>query len=575
MVDVVKLLEPVSRIRHRRTAPLVLELDLTEELAEEVPGDPLGQFVAMRRQRLSDVVEGLRRAERDPRVKALVARIGSRPLGFGRVQELREAIARFRRSGKPTVAWSESFGDFGPGTVPYYLASAFEEIVLLPSGTVGLTGLSLTTRFVREATDKIGVEYEVSARHEYKTALNTFTERGFTEAHREASSRIVESLSEQVVQAVAEGRGLDVEEVRSLVGRGPFLAAEALDAGLVDRLGYRDEIYAELLGRFRGSLSGAGSEPAHLQFVSRYQRMQSLAGRVPAVQRGDQVALVTGIGQIEPGRSRRSPLGGLTMGSDTVAAALRAARRDPHVRAVVFRVDSPGGSYVASDIIRREVRLTEEAGKPVVVSMGDFAASGGYFVAVGAGTIVAQPGTLTGSIGVFMGKVVLSELLRRVGVASDSVDYGAHAGMFGSDHRFSASEWERVNAMLDHIYDDFTAKVAEARGKSREEVHELARGRVWTGADAAAHGLVDELGGIETAARLARERAGLPSTTPLRPFPRPNPLERLVPAESSEDRGAAVTRIRLGSWGPLAGVSALLGLPAAGPLVLPGTWEIR
>ncbi|GAA3988440.1 signal peptide peptidase SppA [Thermobifida alba] len=570
MVDVAKLFDPVTAIRRRRSAPLVLELDLTEGITDEPPGDPLGQLMAMRRQRLFDVVEGIRRGARDPRVRALVVKIGSHPIGMAKVQELRQAVAVFRRAGKATVAWSESFGEFGPGSLPYYLATAFEEIVLLPSGSVGLTGVSAENTFFGEAVEKLGVEYQAGARHEYKTAVNVFTERGFTEPHREASGRIVESFTEQLVAGISAGRDLTEDTVRALIDRGPFLAAEALESRLVDRIAYRDEIYTELLDR-----CSAPGAPAHLQYVSRYQRTRSLADRVPAAHRGGYVALISGVGQIVPGHSRRSPLGGgAAMGSETVAAAFRAARRDPHVRAVVFRVNSPGGSYTASDVIWREVVLTSRAGTPVVVSMGEVAGSGGYFVAAGADVIVAQPGTITGSIGVFVGKAVLSGLLDRLGIASDAVDGGRHAGMFSSNRPFSDTEWERVNTMLDHIYDDFVGRVAEGRGMTREQVHEVARGRVWTGQDALAKGLVDEVGGLETAVRLARDRAGLPPFAPVRHFPRLGPLERLVPAESSEDR-AAQARLRLSAWGPLADLSARLGLPAAGPLVMPGTWEIR
>lgn len=567
----------LSRIRRRRTAPLILEVDLTEGLADETPTDPIGQIVAMRRQRLSDVVEGIRRGANDPRVKALVAKIGGQPIGLAKVQELRSAVQVFTQGGKPAVAWSESFGEFGPGTVHYYLACAFSEIALLPSGAVGLTGINVSNWFFRDVVDKLGVEYEGSARHEYKTAANAFTERGMTAPHREATGRIVESFTEQFAEGIATARGLAAAEVRSLMDRGPFLAEEARNAGLVDRLGYRDEIYAGLFDRFRSGAAANGSATPHLQYVARYHRVHSLADRVPAMRRsGGQVALISGVGQVVSGRSRRAPLGrGTAMGSDTLTAAFRAARRDPSVRAVVFRVDSPGGSYVASDVIMREVRLTEEAGTPVVVSMGDVAASGGYFVALGAGTIVAQPGTITGSIGVFVGKAVLSGLLGKLGVSSDWVDGARHAGMFGADRKFSDSEWERVNAMLDHIYDDFTAKVAHARGMTREEVHEVARGRVWTGKDAFERGLVDELGGLDAAVRLARSRAGLPSAAPLRPYPRTTPLDRLLPVESSEDRSAASAQTRLSGWGPLADVSARLGLPASGPLIMPGTWEVR
>ncbi|WP_046468109.1 signal peptide peptidase SppA [Allosalinactinospora lopnorensis] len=573
MVDAVKLIEPLSQIRRRRNLPLILELDLTDGLTEEAPGDPLGQIISKRRQRLSDVVEGIRRGARDPRVRALIARIDGKPLGFAQVQELRRAVAAFRAAGKTTVAWSESFGEFGPGTVPYYLATAFDEIVLLPSGTLGLTGVSVNTTFFRDAVEKLGVEYEVGARHEYKTAVNRFTEQGFTEPHREATGRIVESLNDQITEGIAKRRGLTPEQVRTLIDRGPFLAAEAMEEGLVDRLAYRDEIYADLRDRFRSGQDGISVEP-HLQFVSRYQRRQALAGRIPTAQRGGYIALISGAGLITTGRSHRSPLGGTVLGSDTLAAAFRAARRDPHVRAVVFRVDSRGGSPVASDVIRREARMTSEAGTPVIATMGDFAGSGGYYVTLGADAIVAQPGTLTGSIGVYMGKAVLSGLMDKLGVSTESIDGGEHAGMFHSGRQFSESEWRRINAMLDHVYDDFTVKVAEARGMTREQVHELARGRVWTGRDAYEGGLVDELGGLETAVRLAREKAGLPAGTNLRSYPQTNPLERMLPAESSEDR-AATAQLRPASWGSLAQLSAEIGLPAAGPLVMPGNWEIR
>lgn len=570
MVDAAKLFDPLTTIRRRRTAPLVLELDLTEGMIDEPPGDPLSQIMAMRRQRLFDIVEGIRRGAHDPRVKALIVKIGSQSLGMALVQELRQAVAMFRRAGKHTVAWSESFGEFGPGSLPYYLATAFDEIALLPSGSVGLTGLRVENLFFAEALEKLGVDYQGGARHEYKTALNMFTERGFTDAHREASGRIVESLTEQLVAGISSGRDLSEERVRELIDQGPFLATEAVEAGLVDKVAYRDEIYSDLLDRY-----SADGTPAHLQYVSRYQRARSLADRVPVAQRSGYVALISGVGQIVTGRSRRSPLGGgAVMGSDTVAAAFRAARKDPNVRAVVFRVNSPGGSYTASDVIWREVVLTSQAGTPVVVSMGDVAGSGGYFIAAGADVIIAQPGTITGSIGVVVGKAVLSTMLAKLGVTSDWIDSGNHAGMFSPNRPFSESEWERVNTMLDHIYDDFVGKVAEGRKMTRDQVHEVAKGRIWTGQDACERGLVDEVGGLETAIRIARDRGGLPPSAPVRHFPQLGPLERLIPAESSEDR-TAQAQLRLSGWGPLAELSARLGLPAAGPLVMPGTWEIR
>jgi protease IV len=304
--------------------------------------------------------------------------------------------------------------------------------------------------------------------------------------------------------------------------------------------------------------------------------MQGIGQVLRQQRQNDLIAIIHGNGAIRLGRSGRSPFPpgrSGAMGSDTVTAAFRAAIRDRQVKAIVFRVDSPGGSYVASDAIWREVVLARRAGKPVVVSMGNVAASGGYFVAMAADAIVAQPGTLTGSIGVFGGKPVVEDLMGRLGVATDSVEEGAHSRMFSQTRDFTESEWRRVRDWLDRAYEDFTAKVAKGRDIDSDRVDELARGRVWTGADARERGLVDELGGLDTAVELARKKAGLPADAPTRPYPHVTPLERLRPAESSEDRTAA--SVRLEAWGPLARMATRLGLPAEGPLILPGSWQIR
>ncbi|PZG14949.1 signal peptide peptidase SppA, partial [Nonomuraea aridisoli] len=551
------IFETVDKLRQRRTGPLVLELDLTEGLTEGPPTDPLAAVLSMRKPRLADVLSGLRRARQDSRVKALIVKIGANPLGLATVHELRQAVIRFRASGKLTVAFAESFGEFGGGTVPYYLATAFERVCLQPSGDVGLTGVAMEQHFLKGALTKLGVGYEVGQRHEYKTAANTFTQDRMTEPHRESMSRIIESVTETFAAGIADGRRLDPGKVRELIDRGPFTADEAREAGLVDELAYRDEVYDEVK-------RAAGPE-AQLLYVARYAK--AAAVRKLSHPMADSIALVHGTGVIRTGRSGRSPVGGSgAMGSDTISAALRAARRDDHVKAVVFRVDSPGGSYVASDTVWREVTLTRKV-KPLIVSMGDVAASGGYFVSMGADVIVAQPGTLTGSIGVYGGKPVLSEMLEKIGINSEMVSEGANAGMFSPSRGFSPEQWARVNAWLDRIYDDFVGKVAQSRDLTRERAHELARGRVWTGADAHAGGLVDELGGLEDALALARKRARLSDDAPVRVYPRMNPLERLRGPDSSEDKSAALARLRLDAWGPFARLSAELGLPAVGPLI--------
>ena len=591
-----KLAAQLVRMRQRRTGPLILELDLTDGIAEGPATDPLSALLTMRRTRLQDLLDGLKRAAKDKRVRVLVVKVGGSRIGLAKVQELRAAIGDFRKSGKLAVAWSESFGDFVRGNVPYYLATGFDKVYLQPSGTLGLTGIAVEQVFLRGALEKLGIDVQSAQRHEYKSAPEQFTETGFTEASREETARLAESVTEQLVGAIAAGRGLTVERVTELLGRGPFLAPQALAEGLVDGLLYRDEVYDQVRKE-------AGPD-ATLLYLQRYQRTQSrselprrLGSSVQGMAPGQHerfVATVYAHGAIKHGRSGRGGPGGGSLGSDTVAAALRAAATDDGARAVVLRVNSPGGSYTASDVIWREVVRLRAAGKPVVVSMGDVAASGGYFISAPADVIVVQPGTITGSIGVFMGKPVLRELLRRAGVTTDSITDGTgaeRATMFSSSRPFSETEWARINEWLDAVYADFTEKVASGRRMSAERVHELARGRVWTGADAIANGLADEVGGLSEAVAIARKRAGLPDDAPVRVFPRLGPLDQLRPAESSEARPAARTRVgpqasagMLGAgalaalfadgWGPAWRFAAAAGLPPYGPLTLPGIWTI-
>ncbi len=587
---------PLGKLSRQRTAPLILELDLTDGLLEVRPPEPVAAIMSRHQPTLTEIISGLRQAREDARVRALVVKVGGRPIGLGMVQELRGAIRRFGAAGKPTIAWADSFGEFSAGNVPYYLATAFDAIYLQPSGDLGLTGLAVERTFLRGTLDLLGVQMQIGARHEYKSAPEQLTERGFSGPAREATERISASVTEQLAAAIAERRGVSAERAAELINGGPYLAEQALSAGLVDALGYRDEVYAAVRKR-------VGPDAA-LLYLGRYQRSRELSrrARTMAAPRQDAVALIYATGSIRRGRSGRSPVSGPAMGSDSVTAALRAAAADARIRAVVLRVNSPGGSYVASDSIWREVVRTRVGGKPVVVSMGDVAASGGYFISMAADVIFAQPGTVTGSIGVFSGKPVVAEMLGKAGVTTDAVVTGRHANMFSTRHPFSDEEWAIVDAWLDHIYADFTGKVAAGRRLSAERVHELARGRVWTGADARDRDLVDDLGGIEDAAAVARTRAGLPATAPLVHFPRLGALERLRPASSSEDRRAAARAAGGGwdgaladraaaaaataaglsditalaeAWGPVWRAAARLGLPAAGPLMLPGSWTFH
>ncbi|WP_166351676.1 signal peptide peptidase SppA [Phytoactinopolyspora limicola] len=544
-------------------APLVLELELHTPLTTAPPQDPLSAFRARHRTHLTDVIEGLRRAATDPDVAGLVAQCdgGSQPATV--IQELRDAVRTFRRAGKPAVAWAQSFGELAPGTIGYYLATAFDDIWLQPSGTVGLTGLNARAVFLREALDRLGMQPNVSQRHEYKNAADMFTRSEFSDAHREALGRIVESTAEQVVEGIADGRSLTTDQIRELIDAGPLSAQAALDAGLVDHIGYRDEVYTSLTRRAGGRM--------RLRYVGRYNHghTKNQALLAPIQRQRGTIAVIHGRGAVTVGRSSAGPFTESTMGADTVSGHLRAATRDTSVKAIVFRVDSPGGSYVASDTIRREVHLARRT-KPVIASMGAVAGSGGYFVTMGADVIVAAPATITGSIGVLAGKLVTKDLLSRIGIHTDAVKVGDHAGMFTPDAPFTDDQWDIVNQWLDDVYADFTTKVAEDRGMTQAQVHEVARGRIWTGADAHRNGLVDELGGLATAVRIARARGGLPSRDDLadvRPYPRIPLLERLRPADSSQSPAAASVSLR--PWGQWTTLAALLGLPAAGPLTMP------
>ncbi len=552
---------------HRAKPPILLELDLTQPLVEHEPDDPIAKVRSRGKPRLRPVLRALREAGTDDAVAGLVAKVGDSPtLTLAGAQELRDAVAVFAESGKPTVAWSDTFGEGRAATIPYYLATAFREIWLQPSGELNFIGLATEVGFLRGVLDKLDVVPEIGQRHEYKNAADRIGQKGFTPAHREAADRLAESAWETSLGVRRRrARGPRSTGCASLVDRAPLFPDEALAEHLVDRVGYRDEVYASCAGR-SAATSGSCSPSGGSRQVPRRNGSSTRCGR----RRHRASPWSTPCGGIVVGRSRRSPVQGPVMGGDTISAALRAAVRDDRVRAIVLRVESPGGSSVASDMIWREVVCAREAGKPVVVSMGSIAGSGGYYIACPADVIVAQPGTLTGSIGVLGGKVVTSGLTDRVGLSYEAVQRGRHARMYSTRAPFLDSERERLEQWLDRIYDDFTGRVAQGRGMTRDAVHEVAKGRVWTGADAARIGLVDELGGLHRAAEIARSRAGLPADAPLRPAVSVPPLQRLKPPRSTDDpRAAASMSVWSSGWGALAGLAADLGLPSLGPLTMP------
>ncbi|HNN90826.1 MAG TPA: signal peptide peptidase SppA [Pseudomonadota bacterium] len=557
-------------------AHTILELDLETELHEDTPNHPLAALRPDSGGSLRTLVTGLDRAGEDGRVVGLVARIGQGKLGLAQVQELRDAIRRFRERGKFALAYGETFGEFGPGNSSYYLATAFEQIWLQPSGDVGLTGVLMEPMFLKNALDKLGLKPQMDHRYEYKNAMNMFTENKFTAAHKEALDKIAGGWFAQMVRGIAEGRKLQETEVRALFDRGPFLGPEALKEKLVDQLGYRDEFYAKV--RERGG-------DAQLLYLHKYVSRTDKAEK-QRLKSAPTLALIYGLGGVQRGKGEVDPMSGSgALGSETVAAAFRAAVADKDVKAIVFRIDSPGGSYVASDTIWREVVRAKAAGKPVIATMGNVAGSGGYFVAMAADKIVAQPATITGSIGVLGGKFVTNELLdNRLGLTHDRVAFGQHAGMWSTNREFTPDEWVRFQAWLDRVYVDFTSKVAEGRKLPKETVLKIAKGRIWTGEDAKGVGLVDELGGLDVAVRLARQAASIADGQPvaLKQFPSPKPpLQAITDAllnkdsDNSESPGAAQVGLRLRPQTLLrAAVAAFFDLEleseAPAPLSMPG-----
>jgi protease-4 len=378
---------------------------------------------------------------------------------------------------------------------------------------------------VKGTLSKLGMTFHGDHRYEYKNALNTLTETKYTAAHKEAMTAIMTSWFNQIKDGICQARQIPPDKFQALVDAGPYLGKEAVAAKLVDAIAYRDQVY--------GDVKSKAGDGAELLYLDKYLNR---AGRPH--ERGKTVALVFGVGDVTRGKSDYDPVqGSENMGSDTVAGAIRTAAEDKDVKAILFRVDSPGGSYVASDAIWREVVRARQAGKPVIVSMGNLAGSGGYFVAMAADKIVAEPGTITASIGVLGGKMLTSGLWDKVGLSWDEVHQGENATMFTGTHDYTPAEWGRFQAWLDRVYVDFTSKVADGRKLPQEKVLEIAKGRIWSGQDAKNLGLVDELGGYDTALNLAKKAVGVPEGDDVKivVYPRPKTLLGSIIARRGPD----------------------------------------
>ena len=493
VVGLASLVVPIPGLEPARLpSSMVLTLTLEGKLGSS-DGDGLARAFRSRRLGLEDAIAALTRAETDAQVKGIVLDLGRASPGLAEAQELRQAVARLRKAGKPVIAFADGFGEGGlGGGTAYYLASAADQVWMQPSGDWSWTGLSLEGVFLKDTFEKLGLGADMIQRHEYKGAMEPLTRTSFSEPVRENLGRAVRGWFDQMVKGAAEGRRIPEATLTGLVDDAPLSSGEALRSRLVDRLGYRaDAIDA----------AGARDGKAEAVTLERYFRRLGTPWKS-----GPTIAVIHGDGEVV--RAEGRGFGLARFSADRIGKALEEALDDPDVVAIVLRIDSPGGSYVASDTIFDQIRRARKS-KPVIASLKDIAASGGYFVALAADRIIALPGTLTGSVGVVGGKILASEFLKSAGVATEAIEVGEHAGMWRMTRPFTEEERRRVEAMFDRAYLDFTQKVGAARKLSPDEVDKVARGRVWTGADAARLKLTDGEGDFVAAIAAAKQLAGL------------------------------------------------------------------
>src|SRR3954451_16956360 len=467
-----------------------LVLRIGGDLNEMEPGGVLGQFIEAP-PTVRGVVEMIRKAKVDKRISSLILKPSGAGALWGKVQEVRDAVADFRRSGKPAIAYLEYGGE-----QEFYLASVCDKVFLMPTATLDLTGVASYELFLRGTLDKIGAYPDTLHIGEYKTASNTFTEHTYTPAHRQMAESLNADLYNQLVRGIASGRRKSEKDVRALIDHGPFLPEDAVRAGLVDDVAYEDEL-DDKVQLAKGKVN----------FISEAD-YRHVSPTSLGLNRGPRIAVIYATGVIASGESNYDSPSGQVVGSETMIESLRKARADSSIRAIVLRVDSPGGSAIASDVIWREVMLAKNV-KPLVASMSDVAASGGYYIAMPAHAIVADPATLTGSIGVVMLKFVIDGTLKKLGMNMEGVATGRYADLYSPVRAFTTEERAKVQEQMQATYDTFVEKAAAGRNTTPQRIDSIAQGRVWTGAQGKQLGLVDELGGLERALAVAKQRAKL------------------------------------------------------------------
>ena len=485
----------------------VLTLDLRQGLRDHSSG---ASVFGSSPSSVVDTARALNRAKEDDFIKGLFIRANQFGMAPASSEEIRLAIKDFKSSGKFVITHAQGFE--GTSILPYRAVSASDELWMQDTTGFAVAGLRSESEFYGGVFEKFDAQPQIEQFHEYKSAANTYMQTGYTEAHREATTSYLTSLYDGAVKQIAEDRGLSESAVKEVLMSAPHSAEVALEAKMVDKMGHVEE--AREYARKK-----AGGDKIKFKTVKAYGPGNSYSGKTIAFI-GGQGAVVTG-----PSSDGSNPFmgGGLTMGGDTVAKAFDDAAKNKSVKAIVFRVSSPGGSPAASDQIHDAVARAQDAGKPVIISMGQYAASGGYYVSANADKIVAMPATITGSIGVLGGKVALEDTFAKVGYNIEGITIGGdYAGAYSADEPFNQGQRAAYRGQLEDIYNDFTSRVAEGRDIPLERVKEIAKGRVWTGTQAKEIGLVDELGGIMKAIEVAKEMADIEPNAKinLKRFPR-------------------------------------------------------
>ncbi len=529
LICVVGIAIVVSALRGSRPSirdNSVLALRISGPLPDYVPDDPFRRIFGSQPQSLGSLLTQFRKAKTDKRIAAVMLDIDMSEAGWAKSEEIRDTIADFRTSGKPVYAYMETGLN-----KDYYIAAACDKIFVPPPGELFTIGLAADVMFFRGSLDKLGVYPDIVQIGKYKSAVDMFTQKEMTPAHREFINSLLDDLYGRYVEGIARARSKTPDAMKAIIDNAPYTAAQARDAGLIDGALYRDEVEKELKKR----LGYKDNDEMPIARAGDYRRIsQESLG----LNKGERVAVIYAAGDIVSGKSTFGGSGEETIGSDSLVKTINEARDDKSIKAIVLRIDSPGGSGLASDIIWRAIE-SAKAKKPFVVSMSDVAASGGYYIACNANKIVAEPSTITGSIGVVGGKPVVKGFYDWIGVTNEYVMRGKNAGMFRETEKFSDSERKKFQEFIGTTYDDFISKVGKGRAKEKTYIDSIGQGRVWTGRQGKDNGLVDEYGGLDKAIEIAKQLARIPAEQSIQRVIMPKPPGFLEQLMNSGDDGDA------------------------------------